>query len=110
MKRRALMKPGIAMRSSRCSSSYQRLKSSSCAGSISVIISSRPFGILSSLSALELRLTLFDERALGFLRVLGLRQRDGDGLLEAVAVARRHFGDGVERALHLAHRDRALRR
>src|SRR5258705_4469803 len=39
------MKPGIAMRSARCSSSYQRLKSASLAGSISVIISSRPFGI-----------------------------------------------------------------
>src|SRR5262245_48921823 len=39
------MKPGMAMRSARCSSSYQRLKSSSCAGSMSVIIRSRPFGI-----------------------------------------------------------------
>src|SRR4051812_34820035 len=104
------MKPGIAIRSSRCSSSYQRLKSSSCAGSMSVIISNSPFGICVSLSPLELGLALLDEGALRLFRVIGLRQRDRHGLLEAVAVASGHLGDRVERALDLTHRDRALRR
>src|ERR1700727_2835344 len=37
------MKPSIATRSSRCSRSYQRLKSASCAGSTSIDVSSMPF-------------------------------------------------------------------
>src|ERR1700751_1528685 len=37
------MKPSIATRSSRCSRSYQRLKSASLAGSISIDVSNMPF-------------------------------------------------------------------
>src|SRR5207249_3267938 len=66
-------------------------------------------GALKSL-AFEDRLALLDERALRFLGVLCARERDRHGLLETVAVARRHLLDHVERALHLAHRDRAFRR
>src|SRR6185437_8081504 len=50
------MKPSIATRSSRCSRSYQRLKSVSWSGSISIDVSNMPFpaiGIFQSLHALS---------------------------------------------------------
>src|SRR5436305_1912449 len=58
----------------------------------------------------EHRLAFLNEGALRFLRILRVRERDRDGLLEAIAITRRHLLDRVERAFDLAHRDRAFRR
>src|ERR1700735_5421816 len=48
-KRRAVRKPGTAIRSGTCSSSYQRWNSDSIAGSISVVKRSRPRDVVISL-------------------------------------------------------------
>src|SRR5579863_2582229 len=60
-------------------------------------------------AALEYRLALFDEGTARFLGVLRLAQHDGDALLEAIAVARRHVHGGVHRLLGIAHANGALR-
>src|SRR5688500_6524742 len=64
--------------------------------------------IRSSLSALEHRLALLDERALRLLRILGLRKLDRNVLLDAVTVGEREVLDGIERLLQHSHRERAL--
>src|SRR5581483_7289082 len=67
------MKPSMATRSSRCSRSYQRLKSSSCSGSTSIDVSSMPFpaiGIFVSPNLLVIARSVSDEAIQLYVRLL----------------------------------------